>query len=172
MREASGQRSVAAAPPPPPPPPLLLTYYLPSCLQITAFPHAILEMKLSLLDGEEAPQWAADLIHMRDLLHEVDKVRACLRTGGCRVWYVGLVVDAVYIVTCSAPLTRFSRCHLSPVFEVRPRVRGAAARERALPALLDRRRLHPLLAHPVANQADAGDDYHQHNCIGQSVAEA
>ena len=41
--------------------------------EITAFPHAVLEIKLSLLDGEEAPAWVADLAQNRALLHEVDK---------------------------------------------------------------------------------------------------
>ena len=61
------------------------SYPLPHC-EITAFPHAVLEVKLALKEGQDPPDWVAELV-ASGMLHEVHKFSKFLH--GCAVLVSG-----------------------------------------------------------------------------------
>jgi hypothetical protein len=55
--------------------------------EITRFPHAVLEIKLSLVEGEEAPDWVAELVDsggwigMCAWVFAGDSLQACVQSA-------------------------------------------------------------------------------------------
>jgi len=69
--------------------------------EVTRFPHGVLEVKLSLPEGQNAPDWVQDLLdsgYLTEVRHPMQRRLTLARLGGadsCSCHFLAVVVDAL-----------------------------------------------------------------------------